>query len=128
MSFGGSGTGKGSISTDSDVALSNVANGDTLQYDSSVAKWENAAGGSGTIIVPFDFQTNGNQYFTSPISLTLSSLSTINGSGNTQATISFAVNGSTKNLPITMAASDELTVLVSGMTGSNRCSFSLEGS
>lgn len=48
MSFGGKGTGSGSIGTDSDVALSNVANGDILQYDAGVAKWENQAGSSGT--------------------------------------------------------------------------------
>lgn len=38
----GSGGGGGSISTSSDVALSNIANSEVLIYDGAVAKWKNA--------------------------------------------------------------------------------------
>ena len=43
MSFGGSSGGSGSISSASDVALSNPATGNALQYDSTTLKWKNAA-------------------------------------------------------------------------------------
>lgn len=62
MSFGGSGGGSGKIATDGDVALSNVANGDTLQYNSSLAKWENVLpAGSGTTLT--SSQKTGNYTF-----------------------------------------------------------------
>jgi chromosome partitioning protein len=39
----------GKVSTSQDVALNNPANGDVLTYDSSLAKWKNAAGGGGAV-------------------------------------------------------------------------------
>ena len=44
MSFGGGGSGSGSISGSTDVALSNPADGQVLTYDGTLGKWKNAAG------------------------------------------------------------------------------------
>jgi hypothetical protein len=114
------------------VTGGSVGAGQVLTSDSAGnATWQAppSGGGSGpqTVIVPFDFQTNGNQYFTSPIIVTFSAQSALNGTGSTEATVSYALNGAAHNLPIAMAAGDELTVQVSGLTGSDRVSFSLEG-
>src|SRR4051812_30775942 len=50
MSFGGTGGGgSGSISTSSDVALSNPGNNDVPAYDSSVGKWKNKTPTAGTV-------------------------------------------------------------------------------
>jgi len=114
------------------VTGGSVGAGQVLTSDSAGnATWQAPTGGGGsgpqTVIVPFDFQTNGNQYFTSPVILTFSAMSSLNGSGAGEATVSLALNGAAQSLPIAMAAGDELTVQVSGLTGSDRCSFSLEG-
>jgi len=47
MGFGGSGSGGGSISTSSDVALSAIANGQLLGYDTSLGKWKNVTSQAG---------------------------------------------------------------------------------
>ena len=48
MGFGGSGGGGGgSVASSSDVALNSPTNNQVLTYDSSLAKWKNATGGSG---------------------------------------------------------------------------------
>lgn len=41
MSFGGGGSGGGSLATDGDVSLSNPATNDLLCYDSGTSKWGN---------------------------------------------------------------------------------------
>ena len=43
MGFGGSGSGGGSISGSSDVAISGLANAQVLTYDTASSKWKNAA-------------------------------------------------------------------------------------
>lgn len=43
MGFGGGVQGSGALATGSDVNLSNVVNGEALQYDSSIAKWKNTS-------------------------------------------------------------------------------------
>ncbi len=51
MGFGGSGGGSNSLSTSSDVALSNPANNEVLAYDTANSKWKNASvGGAGAIL------------------------------------------------------------------------------
>lgn len=44
--YGGGGNGAGSVSELTDVKLTDLANGDTLQYDSTENKWKNEKGGS----------------------------------------------------------------------------------
>ena len=47
MSFGGSGSGSGSISGSSDVLLSSPSNSQVLTYDEPAAKWKNATAATG---------------------------------------------------------------------------------
>ena len=44
--YGGGGNGAGSVSDLTDVELTNLADGDTLQYDDTNKKWKNGQGGS----------------------------------------------------------------------------------
>lgn len=47
---GGGGGGSSSIGTSTDVSLNNLANGESLTYDSGIGKWKNTAlSGGGTL-------------------------------------------------------------------------------
>lgn len=58
MSFGGGGSGGGSIASDSDVALSNPATGDFLGYNSTASKWENTVATDANAVHKGDLQFN----------------------------------------------------------------------
>lgn len=62
MSFGGGGSGGGSIASDSDVVLSNPATGDFLGYDSTSSKWENKVATDGAAVHKGDLVFNIADY------------------------------------------------------------------
>ncbi len=49
MSFGGGGSGSGSIAGSTDVILNSPTNGQVLTYNTTLGKWQNAAGGSSAV-------------------------------------------------------------------------------
>jgi hypothetical protein len=82
-------------------------------------------GPQGPLGVMFDFRVNGTLYVTLAATTTFTTLSARNGDGAAEATIAYAVAGTSKSLPFTVNAGQELAVTVTGMTGTHRVSFGL---
>lgn len=80
MSFNPGGGGSSTLSGDSDVALSNVANNQVLTYKSGIGKWQNAtlSGVAGAPLVPaaFVYQSGGQTIAVKQDGTTISSLAT----------------------------------------------------
>ncbi|HET8709183.1 MAG TPA: glycosyl hydrolase family 28-related protein [Candidatus Saccharimonadales bacterium] len=62
MSFGGGGSGGGSIASGSDVSLNNPATGQFLGYNGATSKWENALANDANAVHKGDFVYNVKDY------------------------------------------------------------------